>query len=101
MLICSRMTSIRCNLYHRLKPRFFICMLEAQFERELNRSRTSLLIERASGTETLIQHFGRLSKQCIRYKGIDISKIWMIDHIEGLCSKLQLQRIADRELALY
>jgi hypothetical protein len=50
---------------------------EVKPERELNRPRTSVLIQRTCRTEALIQHQRRLSEESIDERGIDITERWM------------------------
>jgi hypothetical protein len=51
-----------------------------------------LLIEPTHGAEALVQHHGRLPKQCVFQERIDITKDGMFQKIKGLGPELNSHR---------
>jgi hypothetical protein len=70
-----------------------------ELESELHRTGTTLLILRRDGSETRIQHLGRLTKGGIGIRWIDIPKVWMVEQIEGLRAEVEHHHIMQREVA--
>jgi hypothetical protein len=61
-----------------------------QLQGKLHRPRPTLLILRANRSETLIEHLCRLPESRIRKERVHVSEVRMVEHVESLCTKLQV-----------
>src|SRR6202051_5241416 len=71
-------------------PLIWTALLESSFDRNLERSWATLVVERAGIPEALIEHFAGLAKKQVRERRIDIPEIGMIEHVERLDLQLHI-----------
>src|SRR5580658_7293686 len=71
---------------------------ECQLQRELHRAGAAHLIERAEDSQGSCERSSGLAKVSFAKVRIDVSKIGMIENVEGLGAKLQFQPLVDGKL---
>jgi hypothetical protein len=80
---------------------------ESSFDRYLERSRASLVVESAGVPEALIEHLGSLAKKQVREGRIYIPEVGMIEYVERLYLQLHIQsfvklvRLSDTKIPLH
>lgn len=74
----------------RLRWGAYSLVLKSSFDRNLERSRAALVVERAGIPEALIEHLGGLAKKKIGEGRIDIPEVGMVEHVERFDLQLHI-----------